>query len=57
MESSDGASRNRQIVNELKQAIERMSAPLTPDIEPAVVFSLEKPDNSPIDLQRVEHSE
>ena len=44
MQSADAATRNQQIINELKQAIERMSARLTYEIEPAVVFSLKQPD-------------
>lgn len=43
MQSADTATRNQQIVNELKQAIERMSSRLTYEIEPAVIFSLKQP--------------
>jgi hypothetical protein len=57
MKPAEDLGRVHEIVNELKEAIARMSAPLTPDIEPAIAFSLEEPDTSETASNHAERSE
>ena len=55
MKSGDGASRIQEIVNELREAITRMSAELPPDVEPAILFSLEPNEATTAALMQADH--
>lgn len=56
MEPVATANRNQQIVDELKKAMQQMSARLTFEVEPALTFALNEPSAArPED--RTEHAE